>query len=54
MKQLVTLCTFMKAFILGVCEFKSSVTTNFTRKKLAYYEAGRELAHILTLRVFDN
>lgn len=43
-----------RAALLGVREFKDSVTTSFDDEDLLEsYDAGRELAHIVTLRRHD-
>lgn len=45
----------LKAFLLGVREFRSSVTTSFEDYELLLsYDRGRELAHKLTFRLWDN
>jgi hypothetical protein len=41
----------IKSFLLGILEFKQSVTTS-TRYNCAY-EWGRELAHVATFRKLD-
>lgn len=43
----------LKAFIYGVLEFRSNITLNFGDNMEAY-DIGRDLAHRLTLRVFDR
>lgn len=44
----------LRTFMLGVIEFRSSVTTSFDDYDLLLcYDAGRELAHRLTLRRFE-
>lgn len=44
----------IKAFVLGVFEFRLSVTTGFADcDRLHAYEVGRELAHRFTFRQFD-
>jgi len=42
----------IKAFLLGVWEFKHGVTTHFDYPLIEWYDCGRELAHIVTLRQF--
>jgi hypothetical protein len=42
----------LKAFLLGLAEFRSSFTTNRDGNESAY-DRGRELAHRVTLRRFD-
>ena len=45
----------IKAFLQGVCEFRLSFTTHYDDYTLVTaYDSGRELAHKLTLRKFDN
>jgi len=45
----------VKAFLQGVWEFRLSFTTHYAEHDLARaYDQGRELAHKLTLRKFDN
>jgi hypothetical protein len=53
--------TMIKAFLLGIYEFKSDFTTNFdhveTDKGYAFqqaYEMGKDLAHKFTFRHFDS
>ena len=44
----------MKAFLLGMFEFRSQVTAHFDDYFMAYrYDQGRELAHRLTFRYFE-
>jgi hypothetical protein len=44
----------LRAFLLGVREFRSDVTAHFDDWSLMEtYDAGRELAHRLTLRLFE-
>lgn len=44
----------IKAFLLGVFEFRRAFTTHFKSwHQLNAYDAGREWAHRLTLRRFD-
>lgn len=43
------------AFILGMAEFRSSVTLNLEAEGLQHeYELGREWAHRLTFRYFEE
>lgn len=44
----------LKAFLLGVREFRQNVTTHFDYPLAMWYDAGRELCHILTLRKFES
>lgn len=43
----------IRAFILGMIEFRSSFTTNFDGDLIEVYDAGRDLMHRLTLRHWD-
>ena len=44
----------LHAFILGVREFRYSVTTGWHSERLQEcYDTGRELAHMLTFRRWD-
>lgn len=40
----------LKAFLLGIYEYKSSWTTHFNPELIEYYDKGREFAHIITRR----
>lgn len=42
------------AFCLGVWEFRRGVTTSFDGALIEYYDRGREMAHLLTLRRFEQ
>lgn len=43
------------AFFIGVAEFRTDYTTNFKDAEAAHaYEWGREIAHRVTLRHFEN
>lgn len=44
----------VRAFFLGVREFRQDLTTNPGEDLIECYDRGRELAHRLTLRVFDG
>lgn len=45
----------VKAFILGVVEFRSSFTTHHADlDEATCYDTGRELAHKLTFRHFEQ
>lgn len=45
----------LRAFFLGILEFRLSITTNLVNEGFDYhYELGREWAHRLTLRRFDS
>lgn len=44
-----------KAFLLGMAEFRSDLTTSFEDYDLLLaYDRGRDLAHKLTFRRWDN
>lgn len=44
----------IKIFILGMFEFRRNATTHFDYPEIETYDAGRELAHRLTLRHFES
>jgi hypothetical protein len=45
----------LKAFCLGLLEFRSDWTTHFTDyDELVAYDHGRELAHRITFRRFEQ
>ena len=45
----------IKAFILGIKEFKLTYTTHIENyHESVYYEKGRDLAHKITFRYFDD
>jgi hypothetical protein len=45
----------IKAFLLGVWEFRSSYTTHFDDWELMNsYDSGREFAHRFTIRKFET
>ena len=44
----------VKAFLLGVWEFRSSWTTRVADAYSHAYDAGRELAHRVTLRRYEQ
>lgn len=47
--------TKIKAFFLGIAEFRSDLTTSFDDwETLDAYEWGREWAHRLTFRRFET
>lgn len=47
--------TKVTAFLLGVVEFRNAFTTHFNDyTALLAYDAGRELAHKITLRRFES
>jgi hypothetical protein len=43
----------IRAFILGMREFRLSLTTHFNGDLIEAYDCGRELAHRLTLRRYE-
>ena len=43
-----------KAFLLGMWEFRSDVTSNLDFWCMDTYDEGRDFAHKLTFRWFDN
>lgn len=44
----------LKAFVLGVREFRMDSTTSFDSPLIESYDRGRDLAHRLTLRCWDH
>lgn len=44
----------IKAFLLGVWEFRNAFTSRPEDGALLAYDLGREWAHRLTLRRYDN
>ena len=48
------MCTKIRAFLLGVREFRSNVTTHFGPELISAYDWGREIAHRLTFRRFEE
>ena len=45
----------VRAFMLGMYEFRRDLTTHFdTDYMLEIYDRGRDLAHRITLRKYDN
>jgi hypothetical protein len=44
----------LKAFQLGMEEFRSNTTTHFESDLIEYYDAGRDKAHELTNRKYDD
>lgn len=43
----------IRAFLLGLIEFRSSVTTDVGWELWETYDAGRDMAHRLTFRHWD-
>lgn len=44
----------LQVFLLGIREFKMSQTTHFGPELINVYDWGREIAHRLTLRRFED
>ncbi len=44
----------IKAFILGMIEFRSDCTTNVGDDDMDAYDSGRDFAHKITFRYFDQ
>lgn len=45
----------VRAFVWGVIEFRSSLTRHYeSPRKAEAYDLGRELAHLLTLRRYED
>jgi hypothetical protein len=44
----------VKIFLLGVWEFRRNVTTSFDDKEINVYDRGREFAHRITFRFFED
>lgn len=44
----------INAFLLGMKEFRSDITTHFDESLINWYDWGREIAHRLTFRYFDR
>ena len=42
------------AFLLGVWEFRRNTTTHFDNSLIEVYDQGREIAHRLTMRYFEQ
>lgn len=49
-----TAIKYLKAFALGVVEFRSDLTTHMTPSLINTYDYGRELAHRVTFRHWDR
>jgi hypothetical protein len=43
----------LRAFILGIREFRLGITTHFDDDLIETYDRGRELAHRITFRRWD-
>jgi hypothetical protein len=50
----VTMLAKLRAFLLGMWEFRSDMTTHFEYPLIDTYDWGREWAHRLTLRYWEN
>jgi hypothetical protein len=48
------LLTRLRAFLLGMREFRTDFTTNPGDDLIEDYDRGRDLAHALTLRRWDG
>ena len=44
----------LKYFLLGVWEFRSAWTTDVSGWHILAYDRGRELAHLVTFRRFEQ
>lgn len=44
----------IRAFLLGIIEFRSDLTSHFGYPLIESYDRGRDLAHRLTLRHWDR
>ncbi len=44
----------IRAFILGLREFRQSTTTHFDEDLIEAYDTGRDLAHRLTFRQYED
>lgn len=44
----------LQAYILGLLEFRSNVTTDVGPDLIEIYDAGRDKAHELTDRIYDH
>lgn len=44
----------LRAFLLGLFEFRRAFTTHYDYPELETYDTGRELAHRLTYRWFEQ
>lgn len=45
---------YIKAFVLGIYEFRRSFTTSMPEELEEAYGLGRELAHKVTLRHYED
>lgn len=44
----------IKAFFLGIKEFRSQMTTHYDYPVILWYDGGREIAHRITFRKFER
>ena len=44
----------LRIYLLGLREFRLGVTTHFDYPEIETYDSGREMAHRLTLRHWDD
>jgi hypothetical protein len=44
----------IKIFLLGMWEFRSNVTTHFDEPEIEIYDSGRDFAHRITFRKFED
>lgn len=44
----------LKAFLWGMIEFRSDLTRHYGGDLIETYDAGRDLAHVLTFRRWDR
>ena len=44
----------LRVFLLGMWEFRDECTTHFGESEISTYDLGREWAHKLTLRHWDQ
>ena len=44
----------LRAWLLGMYEFRRDLTTHFNYPAIEWYDLGREMAHRLTLRRWDQ
>lgn len=44
----------IKAFVIGMIEFRSDMTTSFHDNLILTYDKGRDLMHRITLRKYDH
>lgn len=44
----------IRAYLLGMLEFRSDFTTSFDGDLIETYDAGRDMAHRLTLRRYEQ